>query len=123
MSKSKCESRSAGRHKRGGAPVPVTLHPRLAEGYREKIERLERLLEGSDQDEAREIVRSMIDRVVLTPRADGRRLDATLYGALATLLLVSAEVAGNKKPSAAGPSEGQLSVVAGAGFEPAAFRL
>lgn len=25
MSKSKCESRSAGRHKRGGAPVPVTL--------------------------------------------------------------------------------------------------
>ena len=55
----------------------------------------------------------MIDRVVLTPRADGRRLDATLYGALATLLLVSAEVAGKKKPSAAGPSEGQLSVVAG----------
>ncbi len=28
-----------------------------------------------------------------------------------------------KKPSAARPSEGQLSVVAGAGFEPAAFRL
>jgi hypothetical protein len=25
MSKSKCESRSAGRHKRGGAPVPVTF--------------------------------------------------------------------------------------------------
>ena len=25
MSKSKCESRSAGRHKRGGAPVPVTV--------------------------------------------------------------------------------------------------
>jgi site-specific DNA recombinase len=105
------------------AAIDVLLHPQLAEGYRQKIERLERLLEGSDQDEAREIVRSMIDRVVLTPRADGRRLDATLYGALATLLLVSAEVAGNKKPSAAGPSEGQLSVVAGAGFEPAAFRL
>ena len=51
---------------------------------------------------------------VLTPRPDGRALDATLFGALATLLSVSAEVSGNKKPSAAGPSEGQLSVVAGA---------
>jgi hypothetical protein len=65
----------------------------------------------------------MIDRVFLRPRPDGRALDATLFGALATLLSVSAEVSGNKKPSAAGPTEGQLLVVAGAGFEPAAFRL
>ncbi len=65
----------------------------------------------------------MIDRVVLTPRPDGRALDVIRFGALATLLSVSAEMSGNKKPSAAGPSEGQLSVVAGAGFEPAAFRL
>ena len=56
----------------------------------------------------------MIDRVFLRPRPDGRALDATLFGALATLLSVSAEVSGNKKPSAAGPTEGQLSVVAGA---------
>ena len=55
----------------------------------------------------------MIDRVFLRPRPDGRALDATLFGALATLLSVSAEVSGNKKPSAAGPTEGQLSVVAG----------
>jgi hypothetical protein len=52
----------------------------------------------------------MIDRVFLRPRPDGRALDATLFGALATLLSVSAEVSGNKKPSAAGPTEGQLSV-------------
>ena len=45
----------------------------------------------------------MIDRVFLRPRPDGRALDATLFGALATLLSVSAEVPGNKKPSAAGP--------------------
>jgi site-specific DNA recombinase len=105
------------------AALDVLLHPQLAEGYRRRIERLEQLLEGSEQDEAREIVRSMIERVVLTPRPDGRGLDATLFGALAALLSVSAEVSGKKKPSAAGPSEGQLSVVAGAGFEPAAFRL
>ena len=105
------------------AALDVLMHPQLAEGYRRKIERLERLLEGSEQDEAREIVRSMIERVVLTPRPDGRGLDATLFGALAALLSVSAEVSGKKRPSAAEPSEGQLSVVAGAGFEPAAFRL
>jgi len=83
--------------------LDVLKHPQLAEGYRRRIDRLERLLQGSEQDEAREVVRSMIDRVVLTPRPDGRALDATLFGALATLLSVSAEVPGNKKPSAAGP--------------------
>jgi hypothetical protein len=93
--------------------LDVLMHPQLAEGYRRRIDRLERLLQGSEQDEAREVVRSMIDRVALTPRPDGRALDATLFGALAALLSVSAEVPGNKKPSAAGPSEGQL-VVAGA---------
>jgi site-specific DNA recombinase len=96
------------------ASLDVLLHPQLAEGYRHWIERLERLLEGSEQEEVREIVRSMIERVVLTPRPNGRGLDATLFGALATLLSVSADVSGNKKPSVAGPSEGQLSVVAGA---------
>jgi site-specific DNA recombinase len=65
----------------------------------------------------------MIDRVVLTPKPEGRGLEATLYGALAALLSVVAEISGEKKPPVAGPSGGQLSVVAGAGFEPAAFRL
>jgi hypothetical protein len=90
------------------------MHPQLAEWYRRRIDRLERLLEGSEQEEARGVVRSMIDRVVLTPRPDGRAFEVILFGALATLLSVSADVSGNKKPSAAGPSEGQLSVVAGA---------
>jgi DNA invertase Pin-like site-specific DNA recombinase len=99
------------------AALDVLMHPQLAEGYRRRIERLEGLLEGSEQEEAREIVRSMIDRVVLTPRVDGSGLDATLIGALAALLSVSAEVSGNKKPSAAKPSEGQLSVVAGARYD------
>ena len=73
------------------------MHPQLAEWYRRRIDRLERLLEGSEQDEAREVVRSMIDRVVLTPRPDGRALDATLSGALATLLSVSGRGVGQQK--------------------------
>ena len=62
----------------------------------------------------REPLATTRNRVVLTPRVDGSGLAATLIGALAALLSVSAEVSGNKKPSAAKPSEGQLSVVAGA---------
>jgi DNA invertase Pin-like site-specific DNA recombinase len=97
-----------------GPDLNVLLHPQLAEGYRDRIERLERVLEGPAQEEAREIVRSMIDAVILTPRADGSGLDATLVGALAAVLAVCAEISGKKRPSAARPSEGQLSVVAGA---------
>ena len=106
-----------------GGALDVLLHPELAEAYRYRIERLQRVLAGPEQGEAREIVRSMIERVVLTPRADGQGLDATLFGDLGALLSVCAEISGDKKPSAPGAAEGQLSVVAGAGFEPAAFRL
>jgi DNA invertase Pin-like site-specific DNA recombinase len=94
--------------------LDVLLHPRLPEMYKHRIERLERVLEGPEQEEAREIVRSMIDAVILTPRPGRPGLDATLVGALAALLSVCAAISGHKKPSAAGPSEGQLSVVAGA---------
>ncbi len=49
------------------------MRPRLAEGYRRRTERLVRLPEGSEQDEARVIVRSTIERVgVELPRFDGR---------------------------------------------------
>jgi hypothetical protein len=65
------------------------------------------------QGEAREIVRSMVDRVVLTPRANGRGLDATLFSDLAPPLSVCAEISGDKKPSAARPAEGQPSMAAG----------
>jgi hypothetical protein len=51
---------------------------------------------------AREIVRSMIERVVLAPRPDGRGIDATLFGALAAPLAVSAEVSGKKNPPRGG---------------------
>ena len=90
--------------------------------YRRKVEQLEdALASGVDQAEAFELVRSMIDRVVLTPRTAGGGLDAELHGVLANILAVCSE-ANAKKPSG-GPEGCQLSVVAGAGFEPATFRL
>ena len=93
--------------------LDVLMHPQLAEWYRRRIDRLERLLEGSEQDEAREVVRSMIDRVVLTPRPDGRALDATLFGALATLLSVSGRGFGQQKTLRGGAVGG--STVGGCG--------
>ena len=89
------------------------MHPQLAEGYRRRIDRLELLLEGSRTGRGAR-GRALNDRPRVPEAEAGRALDATLFGALATLLSVSAEVSGNKKPSAAGPTEGQLSVVAGA---------
>lgn len=93
--------------------IDVLLHSRLPDVYRRQIARLEQALEGPDAEEAREIVRSMIARVELTPRGDGRGLDAILYGDLAAVLQTCERVADDKKPSEAMPAEGQLSVVAG----------
>ena len=89
----------------------------LAEGYRRRIEQLERVLEGPEQEEAREIVRSMIDAVILTPA--GRRVGGSTrrWPALAALLALCKEISGDKKPSAARPSAGQLSVLAGARYD------
>ncbi len=101
---------------------PVQLHPNLPQIYRRKVEELEVALEhGPDRDEARESVRSLVERVVLTPREDGKGLDATLHGALAGIL-AACEIVKSKGPEVktSGP---QVSVVAGVGFEPTTFRL
>ena len=103
--------------------IEVLLHPRSAEIYRRWVERLDQSLKGDNQHEAIELIRSMIDHIDLNPRQDGPGLDATLYGALAQILSVCGEISGNKKRPEGEPSGRLLSVVAGAGFEPAAFRL
>jgi site-specific DNA recombinase len=85
--------------------------------------------------EASDALRALIERVVLTPDLDAPDgLRAELYGDLAEILRLGetgldpsrCQTNGglnNKKPPRAEVLGGQLSVVAGAGFEPAAFRL
>ena len=58
-----------------------------------------------------ELIRSMIERVVLTPGAQGHGLDATLYGELGAILAMCAAATHNTPPAAEEAS--QLSVVAG----------
>ena len=97
----------------------LLLHPRLADIYRDKVEKLEEALnEPQCRAEASEVLRSLIERIVLFPTDDG--LTAELTGDIASILAACGE--NNRIPD---PEESgsQLSVVAGVGFEPTTFRL
>ena len=94
----------------------VRIHPDLATIYRRKVEQLETLFENeTSKDEAFQIVRSLIDRVELSPTADG--LEAELHGDLAGILTLCQDQK-EKRPTAETVRR-QLSVVARAGLEPA----
>jgi site-specific DNA recombinase len=71
--------------------------------------------------EAGEIIRSLIDHIVLTP-ADGL-VKAELFGELATLVRFSEERERGTKSAGSAGEPALLSVVAGIGFEPMTFRL
>ncbi|WP_376964582.1 hypothetical protein ABNQ39_27650 [Azospirillum sp. A26] len=100
----------------------VLLHPQLSDLYRRKVEALEAALAGGeDSAEAMEMVRIMIDRVVLTPSPAGAGLNAGLHGELAGVLAVCKGAARmgkaqtHERPGSFKPGR-QVSVVAGAGF-------
>lgn len=62
----------------------VRLHPRLAEIYADKVKQLETSLnDPAIREEAADVLRSLIDRIELHPRPDGKGVDARLYGDLA----------------------------------------
>ncbi len=100
-------------------PEPL-IHPNLAEVYRRKVAALHEALQCDETRlEAAEIIRSLVDEIVLTPEHGELRID--LKGELAGILAMSTD---SKKPAAA-MRDGfeQIKMVAGAGFEPATFRL
>ncbi|MEO0636981.1 MAG: recombinase family protein [Pseudomonadota bacterium] len=68
----------------------VIFHPKMADRYQQEIERLiETLNEKEARPEARNILRSMIEKVVLTPSEDGERLVVDLVGDLAGILTIA----------------------------------
>ena len=78
------EAASAGLAAAGPKPV-VRLHPGLPALYRKKVENLAAALtEPGTAAEAGEIIRNLIDRIVLTP-AEGQ-LKAEIFGDLATIV-------------------------------------
>lgn len=135
----------------GTKEEPVLLHPGMAAHYRAQVARLAAVL-GTEENrgEAADILRSLIERIALTPNAEGK-LDIDLHGDLAGILRLAANANGPLDQS--GPSQDkmvagkggnlvlhpanekgrpdnrtatlvqQVKVVAGVGFEPTTFRL
>ncbi|QFU07194.1 hypothetical protein PARPLA_00015 [Rhodobacteraceae bacterium THAF1] len=78
--------------KLAGEPVasPIRIHPKMAEGYREKVRALIDQLQRKDgMLEAKAALRGLIDRIVLVPDPDTGGLAIHLEGALAALLSLS----------------------------------
>ena len=95
------------------------LHPNLAEVYRQKVAALaEALADEAMRDEAFELIRSLLDKIVLVP--EGAELRIEIHGELAGILDLCRQ---SKTPGRSRASAEQIKVVAGAGFEPATFRL
>ncbi len=106
------------------SPTSVRLHPRLADIYANKVRELERSLnDPAIRGEAAGVLRSLVDRIELHPRKEGKGVDATLHGDLAEILSFCAQPDRKDQPPKAKASGGLLSVVAGIGFEPMTFRL
>ncbi len=120
-----CEARQIELERALSRPAATAprLHPNLAEVYRQRVANLQSALAGPDGTEALERLRALIEKVVLHPASEGRGFQVELTGAIIEMLRIGA--ADQRRNSAAdrGLFEGSVKVVAGAGFEPAAFRL
>jgi site-specific DNA recombinase len=115
------------------APAPLRLHPKMSETYRARVAALIRGLGDAEGfEEAREAIRGLIEKIVLSPREGGEGLAIDLHGALASLLLLAtaasdqqatrlASTARNGKSSAGAELQGidnigEIVLVAGTGY-------
>ena len=107
--------------KLAATPEPkVYLAPNMAEIYRQRVSELQQVLAaGSEQAQAFQAIRGLIDKVVLTPVEGALKID--LHGEAAAILQLSA--AGKKNVRQLAEGGQQLVMVAGVGFEPTTFRL
>ena len=99
----------------------VEVHPNMAELYRKKVTKLQRLLtDETTRPQAIDIIRSMIERIEVRAGQERGKPDVILIGALAQILAFT-----HQMTTAASCSEdgGRVLMVAGVGFEPTTFRL
>ncbi len=103
------KSEPAAEVKQAPAPAP-RLHPRFADMYPERVERLQQTLnDEGGRGGAAEALRSLIDEIRLVP--ENGALAIELAGNLAGILALSS---GSKKPATAGRDGLQTTLVAGA---------
>ncbi len=96
--------------------------------YAKKVSALTKALNRKEErQEAAETLRGLIEKISLTPGPERGEIYATLHGELGTILNWTERQAIGKAAKTTKPAADatglSLSVVAGAGFEPAAFRL
>ena len=130
--------------------APPLLHPSMAKRYRDEVTSLVTSLNDENhRAEASELIRSLIEKIVLTPDPESGELVLDLHGDLAGILDMAASkgkpatkagydlgqaklVAGirntfdlisERKMLGQGNSQGPAKLVAGVGFEPTTFRL
>jgi site-specific DNA recombinase len=105
----------------GTKEAPVLLHPNMVSEYRMQVSNLTQVLNcGEDRGEAADILRSLVDRIELTPNDQGK-LEIDLYGDLAGILSLASKK--DRPLDQNDLSVQQVKVVAGIGFEPMTFRL
>ncbi len=117
------------------ADTPVVLHPNAADIYKRKVADLEASLANPEIClQAGEALAALIDKIVLIPADDQPdHLAIELHGDLAAILSAVSTGSGatnaerprygTRNGDGTGASASLLSLVAGAGFEPATFRL
>lgn len=72
----------------------MMLYPTVADDYRARVARLEAALAGDEQSRLEVIpgLRSLIDRIVLTPAGDGKRgVEIEIRGRLAAILALATD--------------------------------
>ncbi|MEO1986477.1 MAG: recombinase family protein [Martelella sp.] len=104
------------------------LLPTASTIYVKKVAKLTQALNRpAERQEAAEALRMLIEKIVLTPGPGRGEIDATLHGELGQILAWTERQAVGKASKTTKPAADAtgllVSVVAGAGFEPAAFRL
>ena len=119
--------------------IKVMMHPGIARQYHKEINELISSLNTNERrQEAATLIRSLIDKITLTPNKKKESLIVDLHGDLAGILKISAQGQYSKKEqkmlfdqiteltenaSDTGLPDMQDKMVAGVGFEPTTFRL
>ncbi len=94
----------------------------MAHHYRAQVEELYAALQEDSEARrmgAADVLRSLVQEIVLTPDTASGELQIEVHGDLAGILTIALE---RKKP-AGGAGGSQVEMVAGTGFEPVTFRL
>ena len=70
--------------------VPIILHPAMAKYYQQQVTNLTRaVMDPALRGEAQDVLRSLVEKIVLTPNKERTALVVDLYGDLAGILSIS----------------------------------